>query len=158
MLWVYKDGGRGWTPNLQWSFFENEIAILNTNANKPCNDLCLVYKYPRTGHWVCPLHRWKRITVWFRRRQASFKEAYSVVDNQVQVALNPVELIFIGPKSVLGKIYTTVCRLLQYTGWLRNIFSLFISKDNFFYTWCLGTFEDQPAVLAAEAALRTVAF
>lgn len=32
--------------------------------------------------------------------------------------------------------------------WLRNIFSLFISKDNHFYVQCLGTFEYQPAVLA----------
>lgn len=89
----------------------------------------------------------ERIIVWFSRSQASFKQAYCVVDNQVQVALNSVQLICIGPKSVLGEAYATVCcnwLLLR----LRNIFSLFISKDNHFYVQCLGTFEYKPVVLA----------
>lgn len=45
----------------------------------------------------------ERMIVWFSRSQASFKEAYSVVDNQVQEALNSVQLIFIGPRSVPGE-------------------------------------------------------
>ena len=60
MLWVYKHGFRGWAQIFQWSFFEHEITILNTNANKHCNDLGLAYKSPTAGHQVSRLYSWGR--------------------------------------------------------------------------------------------------
>lgn len=86
----------------------------------------------------------ERLIVWFSHLQASL----ICVDNQVQVALNSVQLIFTGPKSVLGKTQATVARLLQYMRCLRNIFSPFICKENHHYVQCPGTFEYQPVILA----------
>lgn len=100
MLWAYKYVFKELAPILQWSFFEHEINVVNTNADK---HLVLFINAP----WLLTEYVYytagERIKIWFSRSQASFKQVYSVFDSQVQVALNSVQLIVTGPKSVLGK-------------------------------------------------------
>lgn len=101
MLCAYKCIFKELAPVLHWSFFEHEINVVNTDADK---HLVLFINAPwLLTEYVC-YTAGERIQIWFSRSQASFKWAYSVVDSQVQVALNSVQMIFTGPKSVLGKI------------------------------------------------------
>lgn len=82
-------------PALHWSFFEHEINAVNTNADK---HLVLFINAP----WLLTEYAYytarEIIKILFSRSQASFKQAYSVFDSQVQVAMNSVQLIFRGPK------------------------------------------------------------
>lgn len=72
MLWAYKYGFKELAPILQWSFFEYEINVVYTNADK---HLVLFINAP----WLLTEYVYNtvggRIKIWFSRSQASFKQS-----------------------------------------------------------------------------------
>lgn len=120
MLWVYNTWLQRIGPNSLvellciWYYYiehkhrESTAMILVTYVNIPW--LVTAYVYDTAG---------ERITVWFSRSQESFIQTYSGVGSEVQ-------LILPGPKFVLGEIWATVARLLQYMCLLKKIESLYI--------------------------------